>query len=151
MMFGSLLLHIGLGTTLQWLFGGCMLLLFALHYGRHLSWVRSAAIAWTAFMFAGLSTPSTGVPHVGSNDKVIHTLIFIGFGYLWRRSGLTDRQTIVWGTVFAVLTELYQALMPIGRSGDWEDTVADLIGVVVGLLFARITAFLFRGKSNKLS
>lgn len=148
MNLSSVLLHLRLGTTLQWLFGASLVLLFVLRYGRNLSWVRSSAIAWTAFMFAGLSTPSSGVPHVGNNDKIIHALIFIGFGYLWRRSGLTNRQTVIWGAVFAVLTEIYQALMPIGRSGDWEDAFADLVGVLIGLLFARITGLLFRGQKQ---
>lgn len=144
MVLAFILLHLGLSTPLQWMSLGSLLLLLALRFVGHYSWVRASAIAWTAFMFGGLATPSSGVPHVGSNDKIIHALIFIGFGYLWRRSGLTNRQTVAWGTAFAVLTEIYQGLMPIGRSGDWQDAVADLIGVFVGLVFAQLTARLLR-------
>jgi hypothetical protein len=135
-----MLLHLGL-TVYQALF--CLAVLGLLVWVR--TWItplmmRWLAIGWSIIIFIGLSIPSSGLPDLSNRDKIIHALIFVGFAYLWRRAGLTERQTLIWGSVYAVVSEIYQALMPIGRSGDWQDTAADMVGVLVGLLLARLAA-----------
>jgi hypothetical protein len=135
-----MLLHLGL-TAYQALF--CVIVLGFLFWVRTRitpALMRWAAIGWSLVIFIGLSIPSSGLPDLTNRDKVIHALIFIGFAYLWRRAGLSEKKTLLWGTLYAVVSEIYQALMPIGRSGDWQDTAADIVGVLIGLLLARLAA-----------
>ncbi|MEZ0608908.1 VanZ family protein [Fibrella sp. WM1] len=106
----------------------------------HVRWQRAAAIAWSIAIFAGLSLPTDVAPDVGGSDKNVHTIIFAGFAFLWRWAGLSERRTLAWGVAYAVLSEVYQAVMPIGRSGDWQDALADMIGLLIGLLLARLLA-----------
>jgi hypothetical protein len=102
--------------------------------------MRWAAIGWSVCIFLGLSIPSSGLPDLTNRDKWLHGIIFSGFAYLWRRAGLSEKQTLLWGIIYGVVSEIYQAIMPIGRSGDWQDTAADIAGVLLGLLLARLAA-----------
>ncbi|MDN5795212.1 MAG: VanZ family protein [Intrasporangium sp.] len=77
---------------------------------------------------------------VSWSDKVVHVLVFalpaFAVGWVWRRIWLT---AMIFGA-HAVVSELVQALLLPGRSGDPWDTAADLIGVgvaVVALLVVR--------------
>lgn len=108
----------------------------------HVRWQRAAAIAWSIAIFAGLSLPTDVAPNVGGSDKNVHAIIFAAFAFLWRRAGLSELHTLAWGIAYAVLSEVYQAVMPIGRSGDVEDALADGFGLLIGLALARLVAWL---------
>lgn len=96
-----------------------------------------AAIAWTIIMFIGCSLPGENVPESISNrDKLTHIAIFAAFGFLWRLTGQSVGKVLLTGILYGVLIEIWQAVMPINRSGDLADAVADTVGVCIGILLA---------------
>lgn len=67
-------------------------------------------------------------------DKVVHFGIFAalaGSGYLAR---FRLNALIAGLLAYAVLSEILQGILPIARSADWRDSVADSIGIVAGLI-----------------
>ncbi|MDX2039137.1 MAG: NifU family protein [Isosphaeraceae bacterium] len=96
-----------------------------------LCWIpkRGLSIAGGGFGFLA-------IPHL---DKIAHTIMFAGFGFLWSRvlTGARGPITIVIaGVALAILTELGQGLAIIGRATDLEDGLADVGGLFVGMLLA---------------
>jgi VanZ family protein len=69
-----------------------------------------------------------GVPGL---DKLVHALIFGVVLWAGRRAGLPDRVLVPALVVHAVVSELVQATLLPGRSGDPADVAADLVGVAV--------------------
>ena len=109
---------------------------------------RWAAILWTVALLGAFSIPAANIPNVDpalSIDKVVHVILFLGFGVLWmralcppalpapqlRRRGLA---LVLGGGAFAGLTEVYQHLMPIRRFGDPYDATANLVGLVAAVI-----------------
>ncbi len=90
------------------------------------------AIAWTIIIFVGCSIPNPTLPDVPGKDKGIHIAIFILFGLFWRLTGRSWWWVLVAGTVYGSLIEVWQAVMPIGRSGDVKDALADVAGTALG-------------------
>lgn len=75
-------------------------------------------------------------------DKGAHWLEFVGLGFLLALGffhNLPDQPflraylTFMTGISIGLLDELHQSLVP-GRQCDWKDWVADIIGVLVGLV-----------------
>lgn len=96
-----------------------------------------AAIGWTIIMFIGCSWPGESVPESLSNsDKLTHIGIFAAFGFLWRLTGQSTAKVLLAGILYGVLIEIWQGIMPINRSCDLADAVADAAGVCIGLLLA---------------
>lgn len=79
-----------------------------------------------------------GITH---SDKVVHGLLFLGFGFFWRRA-LRVRGRTGWilavGLMLAVVTELGQATTFVGRDADPLDALADVAGLLAGLGAARL-------------
>jgi len=112
----------------------------------HYRWLAGL---WTLGIVVALSLPpssfSGAQPGVGA-DKVVHVLLFAGFAGLWMRGlcppdaggGAQCRLRMIGllavGALFAVGSELYQDLLPIRRSGDPYDAVADGAGLLLGVL-----------------
>ena len=101
---------------------------------------RALAVLWTLAILAGCSIPGRDLPSVGlpSFDKLVHALLFAGFGVLWLRAlGGPLRRRVAWvlgtGAAYAVLTEFYQGLLPFERSPDPWDALANLIGLGLGV------------------
>lgn len=67
-------------------------------------------------------------------DKVIHAVMFAALA----TSGLLAEVSLVplaiGLAVYAGVSEVLQAALPIDRDGDWHDALADVIGMTVGLL-----------------
>lgn len=108
------------------------------------------AILWTAIIGLGLGIPLSNVGKIGFDgiDKVIHFGLFFIFGYLWMVAldrPIGRRTAIVFstGVFFALATEIFQAIMPIDRSGDPADVVADVIGLIAGIAVYRFAHHLF--------
>jgi VanZ family protein len=96
-----------------------------------------AAIGWTITMFIGCSLPGEELPDMsGGRDKWLHIIIFVGFGLLWRLTGRSAWWVIIAGTLYGILIEIWQALMPLGRSGDVYDAIGDTVGTLIGVLLA---------------
>lgn len=107
-----------------------------------------AAALWTIGILIGCSIPPATLSPVDpalSFDKLIHFGLFAVFGVLWMLalcppSGTTSRK--LWrqagrltlaGVLFAGATEMYQHVLPIERTGDPYDALADIAGVVAGV------------------
>ncbi len=82
-------------------------------------------------------------PHA---DKLVHAVLFGVLAWLMLRSmrtpgiavGLPLLVTVLACTVlFGGLTEWLQHVLPVGRTGDLGDLLADAVGVVIALLVAR--------------
>lgn len=84
-----------------------------------------------------------------SFDKVIHMIGFGGLtGLIWlhlKRVGGTGRQldawALIWGIGAGALIELLQYLMPVNRSAEWGDLMADAAGSILAVLILRIFKF----------
>ncbi len=99
-----------------------------------------AALGWTIIMFIGCSIPGDGLSDTfTSQDKVLHIGIFGLFGYLWYWVGYRVWIVLVAGAVYGLLIEIWQGVMPINRSFDFYDILADAVGTVVGVGLAWLT------------
>ncbi|MCF6509624.1 VanZ family protein [Blastococcus sp. MG754426] len=82
-----------------------------------------------------LFLPSSGVPTAPpGTDKAVHLLVFATLAGTGRWAG---RPPVPLGSAllaYAAVSELVQGLTPIGRSMSAADVVADVVGIVVGLL-----------------
>jgi len=106
---------------------------------------RAAALLWTiGIVIACLipaSTLSSVQPTVGL-DKLVHVVLFAGFGGLWMRAlcppEAAAERPVLWrwtvgvfviGIGVAVGTEVLQQVAPIRRMGDPYDVLANLLGL----------------------
>jgi len=99
------------------------------------------AVGWTLLIMVALGIPGKSIPdsHIFQLDKLIHAGLFLVLTLLWLAAlseghigrGLTILAAMI---VFAIFTEFYQQIMPIGRSADLLDSVADAIGSIVAFL-----------------
>jgi VanZ family protein len=106
-------------------------------------WAARLALAgWWALMFAGTHIPPRpSLESAPVNDKVVHFLMYAVLGALlplwdgWRR--LSPRRLAEFFAIlslYAVADELLQ--IPVGRTADWRDGLADLAGAAAGLAVA---------------
>lgn len=81
-----------------------------------------------------LFTPDSGVPVAPpGTDKVIHLLLFAALAITGRTAG-TPAPALLAGLIgYAGLSEVLQAALPIGRSGDVIDASVDILGAIAGL------------------
>ena len=97
---------------------------------------RFLALLWTAGLFAATLTPGEYVPAVPilSFDKVVHVALFFGFAlvWLWLYPG-RRRDVFLGGAAVGIAIEVLQNALPIHRSGDVNDVIADAIGLVLAL------------------
>ena len=99
--------------------------------------LRYAAIGWTIAIFVGCALPSDRIGiDLSGRDKIIHTAIFLLFGLLWRLLGYRAWQVLVAGLFYGFALEIYQGVMPINRSFELADGLADTVGTFVGVLLA---------------
>ncbi len=118
------------------------------------------ALAWALFILILTGVPGTYFPKVStfwdwlSPDKAIHIFLFGVQTFLilfaLRKQYLVGKNRFLSGSIilsitilFALLTEVLQAYVYIGRNGNVYDFIADAVGVGVGLLAYNL---LFRKK-----
>ena len=94
-----------------------------------------AALAGSAFVLLWPSAP--GPPLFPYADKLVHVLVFLALAWTGRRAALPVRPLAVGLLAYAVASEVIQHSLLPGRSGDWTDVVADLVGATAGLVLAR--------------
>ena len=98
---------------------------------------RRLAVAWTVLIAVACLIPGDRVPDVElrllAPDKVVHVVMFLGFGALWMRVADRPLAVAVSGVAFALAIEVWQTVLPIGRLGDPYDVVADLAGLAAGI------------------
>lgn len=100
---------------------------------RRAAWLAGL---WTLVLWVGCSIPGSEIPEVRllAADKLAHVFLFAVFAVLWARAAPGRWVAIAGGGLgFGVFTEVWQHLLPIGRTGDPFDVVADAVGLAVGL------------------
>ncbi len=111
------------------------------------------AWGWTLLILLACWLPNRHMPvdetrgfhfHVPHLDKIIHATMFAGFGYLWMHAGRLGRGRALAvfgaGLCLAVLTELGQMTEFVGRDADWDDGLADLVGLGLALIVTLVWA-----------
>jgi len=113
----------------------------------HYRWL---AVLWTGAIVLAFSLPAAsfdGVqPAVGA-DKVVHLVLFAVFGGLWMRALCPPDPGTNWarvrrrggrlllvGVLFGVGSEVYQWVLPLRRMADPYDALADVLGLLFGIL-----------------
>ena len=94
---------------------------------------------WT-LLFIGTHIPANAVlGKLHASDKLLHAAAFAGLAFLMAWAISTDRTRIHKNTVFAaIVCVIYAAVdeilqIPVGRTADWKDFVADCVGICMGL------------------
>ena len=108
------------------------------------------AVAWTILIFIGCSLPGKDLPPItvfDHFDKVVHFVFFFVFAILWRQSlspsggGIRGRKfyatIILLSFAYGFALEFYQINFVPGRTWDVWDGVADGVGGMAGVLFAK--------------
>ena len=125
--------------------------------------IRIAIVAllfYWVLLFIGTHVPpdSTLLAKVHGNDKAIHALAFTGLSFLMAWAIPTDKARLHQNTllaafatvVYAAIDELLQ--IPVGRTADWNDFVADCFGVLTGLTIYTIArAIIIKANWNLLT
>ena len=115
-----------------------------------------AALLWTVIIMVVVGVPGNQIPKVShfidllQPDKIVHIGLFTPFSFLWISYISCKLKTIkssiilvvLFGMLYAVITELLQVYVFIGRSGNFPDAIADFIGAIIGIIY-------FIKKSNK--
>jgi len=113
----------------------------------HYRWL---AVLWTIGIVVACSLPPRSLsavqPALGY-DKIAHVGLFVGFAGLWMRvlcppdrrpsmSGLGWYGLLLLGLggAFAAGSEVYQHVLPLGRTGDPYDFLADGVGLLLGIV-----------------
>lgn len=99
------------------------------------AWAATLAVALT--LLSPLPIPAQddspglfGVPHV---DKLAHLFLFLGLGWVWRRSFRSAGRPVSYGAIFlavvayGALLELVQGWSGL-RTAEWADLAADALG-----------------------
>lgn len=93
-----------------------------------------AAITWTIIMLIGCTIPGPQIePVVTLNDKFMHVAIFAPFAVLWIMAGRRPVWVIIAGLLYGILIEVIQGILPIHRSADVVDAIADFAGTLIGV------------------
>ena len=88
-----------------------------------------------------LFTPASGVPTAPpGTDKVVHLLLFALLAWTGRAAGIRVWPLLGGLVVYAAASEVAQALLPIGRSGDVLDARVDVAGAALGVGLAVLVA-----------
>lgn len=99
------------------------------------------AILWTLLILVACSWPGKDIPEapVVGFDKLVHAGLFGGFTVLWLLVYPQKSVTVILaGIAYGVGIEFYQEIMPLDRTFDLLDIVADSVGVFLGFGFKAI-------------
>lgn len=96
------------------------------------------AVGWTIIIFIGCAWPGNGLPSQDNIDKFEHAGIFLLFALLWLKAGRSITWVLIVGAAYGMGIEIFQGVMPIGRSFDWFDALADVVGAGLGVLISLV-------------
>ena len=116
------------------------------------------AIAWTFILLFLTWYPKLKVPDArfDASDKIAHVMVFVLWGILMcraaskyeiKRTSYAVRVTIITGTLFAIIDESVQHLIP-GRIFSMYDGLANIIGVWLSIL---VFVYLLQPMKNRLA
>jgi len=114
---------------------------------RFLKWDLPAYL-WTALLLYLTWWPQIEIPDIGIDfkDKIAHFFVFGLFGFLIMRARSKEeiklplhavKLTILYCSLFAVFDEVMQGVIP-GRVADIGDGLANIAGVILGVIFFRL-------------
>ena len=111
---------------------------------RRRRWIVLLLACYWAALFVGTHIPVRAEKLPRVSDKLMHFAAYAGLafqlGLVFAATGdITLRQYLLAAAVVAaygVLDELSQ--IPVGRTADWRDLLADLLGVAAGLCLLRL-------------
>ena len=103
------------------------------------------AVTWTALILLGCWLPRHHIPRLEGPsgilgvlhlDKLAHASMFLGFALLWRIAAPSRAwlRIVLAGILLIALTELGQSLPFVQRDADFGDSLADAIGLCLGLI-----------------
>jgi len=92
------------------------------------------AFAITLAIFVLCTMPSEQLPK--GNDKTAHFVVFAGWAFCWQFAFKNHSKTLIFGIIYGILIEFWQGSLPASfhRAFDWYDSLADSIGVIIGLV-----------------
>ena len=100
--------------------------------------VEGPLVAAVLLSLVVLFTPGPETPSVHPGvDKLIHAAMFAVLAVTGRRAGVPVGRLACGLVAYAAVSEVFQAVLPIGRDGEVLDAVADSAGVVAALVAAR--------------
>lgn len=112
----------------------------------HLVWIFLCTVLTLLILLLALM-PGESAPPGLRWDKLNHAgaiAVATWFAYLsLQPRRLAAEGAFLYGTFLGVVIEILQAIMPIGRTAEWSDIVADLIGA--GCAWGLIVIFQRRG------
>lgn len=106
-------------------------------------------IFWCLIMSYLLFTPGSSLPKTGISiphfDKIVHATMFAILVFLFQLDSYSTPKAklkvvllIITVLLFGCLSEYIQFMYIPGRSGTYQDLVADVIGVAIGLLLFKL-------------
>ena len=112
------------------------------------------AILWTSIIIFLLCMPGSQVPKTAGSftfppgtDMAVHVVLFAVLHVLWARSFqrgfISSEYSIRIGSfivAFGIVMEFIQYFFVPNRSFEWEDIVADILGVVIGHFYLNLYA-----------
>jgi VanZ family protein len=107
-------------------------------------------VLWSLLILIIMGIPGNYFPQpvpfirLFSPDKIVHLILFAPFAYLLLKDLSSTKHTkkqrkklyvitFVNGTVYAIMTELLQFFVFVGRNGNYVDAIADIIGILLGI------------------
>ena len=118
---------------------------YSLRLQRAARIARYGTVLLLLAMFVGTHIPSQGISSFSVSDKVLHLTAYMALTISiltsWEFSTGLLRPThyfTVWlfGTIYGAFDEITQ--IPVGRSCDEMDWLADILGIVIGLTLFRV-------------
>ena len=101
----------------------------ALRIGRRVPFAVVAGLSLVVFF-----TPASGVPTAPpGTDKVVHLRVFALLAATGRCAGVRTGPLLAGLAVYAGVSEVLQAVLPIGRDGDVLDALTDVAGALLGV------------------
>lgn len=107
--------------------------------------VFAAAVVYSCLTTFLFFMPTSGLPKVGISqfDKIVHNCIFITLSILWQLyfyiKGVENKRKFILlflliMLVYGILIEVFQELFTASRTADPFDVIANMIGVVIGIV-----------------
>jgi VanZ family protein len=96
-------------------------------------------VAYGILMLAGGLLPIEQLPYVPLWDKLKHLGAYLFLGFWFGSLLARARHGLLFIALFAygALIEVLQGLLPTGRTAEWQDLVANALGIALGLALAR--------------
>lgn len=106
---------------------------------EHGALARGAFVVVVLVSLAVLFAPPSDVPPSPPGvDKVVHAALFAALAFSSRWAGIRERVVAVALVVYAVGSEVVQGTALVGRDASVGDWLADVGGLLVGLLLWRL-------------